>query len=315
MRLKRSVKRKLKRSLIFMICAFVMSKSVQVVFSLTSEGVQISNINTFIDVETEPVSTAYNGIDVLGLGNSDLYSAFNPYQLWKEYGIPSYVAGAPNSTTPISYQMLQRVFQCQKPKVIVFEVDELFEKRIHQSYSKAHHIAYSNCYSLFSQDRNLLNNPGLDKKTAATLRVKQKGYVKIDKVKPYYQGFSYMVPTNEKEPLDPLMSEYLDKIIKLSKQNNCEILFVSMPSASSWNYAKHNTVSEIAQKYSIPYIDFNVDQMNTGFDWLTDTRDGGNHMNVSGATKLTRYLGNYLKKNYKLENHKNDQNYKMWEKQ
>lgn len=315
MRLKKSIRIKLKRSLIFVICAFVMSKSTQLVFSLTTKGAQLSHINTLIDVEKEPTSSSYNGIDVLGLGNSDLYSALNPYQLWEEQGIPSYIAGAPNSTTPISYEMLERIFQCQKPKVILFEVDELFEKRIHQSFSTAQHIAYSNCYSLFSENRNLLNNPYLDKMRSTSLRVNSKGFWKTTMVQPYYHGFSYMVPTTQKEPLDALSSKYLDKIINLSKQNNCEIFFVSMPSASSWNYAKHNTVSELAQKYGVPYIDFNVDQLNTGFNWLTDTRDSGNHSNLNGSIKLTRYLGDYLKTNYKLENHKNDQNYKMWEKQ
>ena len=49
-------------------------------------------------------------------------------------------------------------------------------------------------------------------------------------------------------------------------------------------------------------------------DWNKDTTDKGYHMNVLGAEKISKCLGNYLKSQYQLPNHREDANYKQWEK-
>ena len=47
---------------------------------------------------------------------------------------------------------------------------------------------------------------------------------------------------------------------------------------------------------------------------MTDTRDGGNHLNYSGATKMTKYIGQYLKDNYTLNDYRHDPHYEQWNK-
>ena len=37
-----------------------------------------------------------NSLDIIAIGNSDLYNAMNPLQLWHEQGIPSYVCAEPS---------------------------------------------------------------------------------------------------------------------------------------------------------------------------------------------------------------------------
>ena len=106
--------------------------------------------------------------------------------------------------------------------------------------------------------------------------------------------------------------KYLNKIIQLAYENNCQILFICFPSESSWSYARHNTVSDYAKKYSIPFIDLNIEQYDTGFSWLSDSRDGGNHLNYSGATKMTHFLGQYIKNNYQIKDKRNDSLYTSW---
>ena len=44
-----------------------------------------------------------------------------------------------------------------------------------------------------------------------------------------------------------------------------------------------------------------------GIDYETDTYDGGLHMNLSGAEKITRYLGDALQQNIELEDRRDDQ--------
>ena len=43
-----------------------------------------------------------------------------------------------------------------------------------------------------------------------------------------------------------------------------------------------------------------------------DTVDKGDHLNLTGARKVTRYLGNYLKENYELPDHREEQSYREW---
>ena len=272
-----------------------------------------SQVNTIIqNVDTSKKEEKYTGIDVVAIGNSDLYSAFNPQQLWDDQGIPSYVAAAPNSNVCISLHMLEGVLVCQKPKVVILEVDEFFEKKGLTNLALASNYAYDNCYSMFSKQENLLNCPPINNGTRESNRVKNRGYAYTTLKKSYYGEFSYMVKSDKRAQVNSAVEPYLPKFIELAKKYDCQILFVCMPSASSWSYEKHNTVSDYAKKYGIPFIDFNVNQYDTGFDWLTDSRDGGNHLNTNGAKKMTKYLGKYLKDNYDLTDHRHDESYSEW---
>ena len=62
----------------------------------------------------------------------------------------------------------------------------------------------------------------------------------------------------------------------------------------------------------VPYLDFNLLEKELGINWKTDTMDGGDHLNMNGAKKVTEYLGAYLKKNYVLSDYRENQMYQYW---
>ena len=107
------------------------------------------------------------------------------------------------------------------------------------------------------------------------------------------------------------VKKYIVGIVKLCKDNNVELIFTELPSATSWNLSKSEVISKYAKENNIKFIDLNKEEIE-GFDWKTDTCDGGDHLNVFGAEKVTRYLGKYLTSNYQFINHKNDTKYKQW---
>ena len=67
-----------------------------------------------------------NVLDVVFIGNSNAYRAFNPIQLWEDKQITSCVIGKPMMTMSSAYSTLEDMFKTQKPKVVVFETNCLY---------------------------------------------------------------------------------------------------------------------------------------------------------------------------------------------
>lgn len=256
-----------------------------------------------------------NNVDILAIGNSDLYSAFNSLQLWHEQGYTSFAAAAPKQNTKLSYYMLKEVLTVQKPKLLILEADAFFDTREQVDKRGYSYTAMRYCYPLFMEsDRwdEIKNESYVSDQSFQERMEILKGYYYEDTVVANTKGFSYMSPSEKKEKFPSYTKQYLPKIIDLANENDCKIMFVCYPSETSWSYAKHNTVNEFAIKYDIPYIDFNTNQYDTGFNWKTDSRDGGNHLNYSGASKVTKYLGQYIQKQFAFKNHSTNSHYKQW---
>jgi len=139
-----------------------------------------------------------------------------------------------------------------------------------------------------------------------------KGMAINDDIKPYIDNKKYMEEKGKVEKILPVNMEYIEKIIALCKEKDIQLLMIELPSASSWSSAKSKATYELAQKHNIEFIDMNYLQNEMNFDWMTDTADKGNHLNVQGAEKVSRYLGEILTTRYQAEDHRNDKKYKDW---
>ena len=67
-----------------------------------------------------------NSIDVLILGDSNAYSACSPMYIWNRFGIPTYVAAEGFQNVTGASNLLDEVLSCQKPKLVVFDVNMLW---------------------------------------------------------------------------------------------------------------------------------------------------------------------------------------------
>lgn len=97
------------------------------------------------------------------------------------------------------------------------------------------------------------------------------------------------------------------KIKKLCDRYGCKLLLVKIPVMStppeydaSWSIFRHNDVATFAEENGIPFFDMIFD-VNSGIDWMHDTIDGGRHLNIRGAEKTTKVLGDYLLSHYDLD--------------
>lgn len=274
-----------------------------------SSGITNPNANGFF---SEPE----NSIDVAIIGNSDAYSGFSPMELWKNYGITSYVSAEGQQMVSGAYSMLSKIFTCQKPKVVILEVDGIFTKG--DITKNAAHIVNSSLGSSFSifqyHDRWKSVKAGeMFKKPVYTAHCVTKGQMLSNDIKGYMGG-EYMRPTDKSAKIPVSSRASFNAFVKLCRDNNAELLLVSVPSQSSWGYEKHNAIQKLADDNGLKFIDLNIDRKSFNFDWHTDSRDKGNHLNNSGARKVSMYIGNYLKDNYSIKDRRNDEKYSKWNK-
>ena len=252
---------------------------------------------------------AENTIDVMIVGDSLSYYTFSPMQMWNLNGISSFVGGQAEQTIQETYYMLKTAFQNQKPQVVVLETNVIFRcqegvKGIAKSLSTIGQyycplLAYHDIWKawLFGKEYPLEDYKGFQIRSG---------------VQPYENG-AYMHETEDKEEISGIVRFYLGKILKLCQKNGAQVLFVSTPSPANYNYAKHNTLTEYAKQAGVSYLDLNLQLETLGIDWEKDTLDKGDHLNLSGARKVTAYMSWYLQDTYSLPDHRGETAYASWE--
>jgi len=139
-----------------------------------------------------------------------------------------------------------------------------------------------------------------------------KGMDLIAQIKPNKDGYKYMEKDTSKKQITGKSEKYMNKMIDLCKEKNIKLLLVELPSADSWSKDMSDKTFEYAKKHDLEFIDMNLNAEDFGFDWETDTCDAGDHLNVYGAEKVSKYLGKIIQEKYNIPNRKDDSNYADW---
>ena len=306
-------------------------KIVSFLIVITFVFIQITSVLKFKDIDGPYIVDVFyeqeDNIDVLVMGTSHVYMNVNPNVLWEDHGITSYVlAGA---VQPIwnTYHNLVEALKTQKPQVVVMDV---YLATSDGEYTD-HTTLVKNNYGLnFSKNKveglkagvppelsfvdYLLEYPTYH--TRYNAKVLQEsdfagtpssGHMQDLYFKGYIADFrvdervNYNWDVVERQPLPEKAHEYLMKIIELCDSENIELVLIKSPFADELEdleYMKYNTVADIAKEHNIPFINYNIDNP-ANIDFSTDYFDHV-HMNVSGANRLTKHLGNYLNENYEI---------------
>lgn len=275
-------------------------------------------------------------IDVLVVGNSDVGRGFSPITLWNEYGITSYNLGTSNQTMSLSYYVIKEALKYQNIKTIVLDMDAAFVTQNapegeyrklfdNMKFGQAKMEAIQNedleiedklsfvfpllrFHSRWSELKS--NDFQITKKYDKS--ISYKGMAMSATIKPYIDKKKYMKDIGEVEKIPEFELVYINKIIELCDKEKIKLLWMEIPSASSWSKARSDAVQKLANEKQIEFIDMNYKIDNFNFDWKTDTADKGNHLNIQGAEKVSKYIGNILKEKYQLKDHRNDFKYKSW---
>lgn len=99
----------------------------------------------------------------------------------------------------------------------------------------------------------------------------------------------------------------------MCEENGIELLAVKVPCLSAphlyrsaWTKEKYNKIKAVCEEQGITYYDMMYDA-DIDIDWGKDTWDGGAHLNLNGARKISANIGSYLTTNYNLANERSDQ--------
>ncbi len=250
-----------------------------------------------------------NTIEIAVIGNSDAYSGISPLELWNQYGYTSYVAGEGSQALSQSLIMLKEILKVQNPKLVILETDAVFSGLPHNTFV----AVAKNMVPVFQyHDRwktvkagEILKKPEYNGKT-----ITKGQYVSIEEEP--YTGPEYLFKTSKIKKIPRYSKTFLDMFVKTCKDNDIPLLLVHVPSTTSWSYDKYNSMKSYADEQGITFIDYDLKRQECGLDWKTDSRDKGRHLNCYGAKKITTCLGEYIKNNYNLEDHRNDAAYNEW---
>ena len=318
-------------------------------------GAFIPRTGTTEDGMESRISKAYRGeprdsIDTVFIGNSDIYRAISPVDLFQQTGITSAIAGRPNKQLSEVPGDIRDILRYQNPKTIVLETDCMFsgtnpgfKKGISpleaeaakvdvagqtpskakaadvvgqappQATDAAHQNIFDKCKALLQEGDSAFlaalnykfplvkyHDNWKHLKLTAFLQPRgkyhfsNKGMAYANTVKAYPFGNEYMQLSGGKHAM--LSEEKLDqfqKIYDLCDRNGIRLVLLTVPSANTWNKGKSDTVKQLAKKYDLTYYDYNH-QLPAGFDWATDSKDGGNHLNYAGASAVTKDLAKKL---------------------
>ncbi len=271
--------------------------------------------------------------DVLFIGDCEVYESFVPAILWEEYGISSYVRGGAQQLVWHSYYLLKDALRYETPRVVVFNVLALkYGEPQREAYNRMaldgmewSSVKVEAIQASMTEDESFLSYVfPLLRYHSRWSELTREDFIYAFRDKPTVSDSGYLMqtavepydPAEDQEPFLPdsytlpdAAIDYLDCMVALCREKGIELVLIKAPT-NHWKYHWFDEwdeqVVEYAAKYGLAYYNLIDDADEIGLDMTTDTYDGGVHLNVYGAEKLTRYFGEILKHTVDLPDRRDD---------
>lgn len=268
------------------------------------------------------------GHDVIFIGDCEVYANFSPMELYREAGITSYVRGSSQQLMWQSYYVLKETFSYETPKVVVLNVNAMrYSEPVSEAYNrlamdkmrwsaeKAGMILAS-----MTEEESFLSyvfpilryHSRFDELTAEDFRylfrtkdTTWNGHLMNKNVKPLGELPTKRILSDYQ--FDSICYEYLDKIRLLCEEHDTQLILIKAPSVYPFWYEEYDAqIQSYADEHSLSFYNFLDNVAEIGIDYSTDTYDGGLHLNLNGATKLSRYFAQILSQDHGMEDHRGD---------
>ena len=251
-----------------------------------------------------------NTMDAIIYGDSEAFSAFSPVQMWEEHGFTCYVCSSASQYISLTESFVRQTLEHQQPQVVFLETNAIYRKMnsddpgLNQIEKTLPVFKYHNLWK--NIDPAGINENENDYCWQDDL----KGFKYIDIINKSSHP-DYMKKTKQYKKVPGSNLQHVQNIYDICRQKGVELVLVSAPSTVNWNYAKHNMMVKLSKQLGVKYIDLNLEK-SIGLDWNHDTCDRGDHVNYYGATKVTKFFGNYAAETFSLPDHRGDPAYKDW---
>lgn len=272
-----------------------------------------------------------NEYDIFFLGTSHVINGVNPIYLYNDYGITSYNFGNYSSRIPETYYTLLNALNYKTPQMVVIDlygmgynekVPPTSIERVHFawdafpiSFSKV--IGVYDVYNNFDDKMEMLftlakYHSRWTELTREDFNVplnKYNGCEMLFEVAVGLNKTEYIVDENTLPDKYDVSMEYIQKIIELCQEKEIKVLLCWLPyRCSEEEQIDMNYGYYLSGKYNIDYLNFlKLDIVNID----TDFKDQY-HLNMSGAYKVTTYLGEYISNNYNLSDYLQDEDIEAW---
>lgn len=266
------------------------------------------------------------GHDVIFVGDCEVYANFSPMELYREKGITAYIRGSSQQLIWQSYYVLKETLEYETPKAVVLNVNSM---RYGEPVSEAFHrltidkMRWSDekigiILASMTEEENFLSyvfpilryHSRFDELTSEDLK-----YLFRTKDNTW-NGFLMNKEINalEELPTKRLLAdysfssvcyEYLDKIRQLCVDAGAELILIKAPSVYPYWYDEYDAqIENYAEEHGLSFYNFLDYVEEIGIDYTVDTYDQGLHMNLTGATKLSRFFAGILAEEHGIPDHR-----------
>lgn len=256
-------------------------------------------------------------LDVFFVGDSISYTSIIPMQIWRDYGITSYLCGSTHQKLYYTKEFVNKALEKQSPKLVFLGSATIFNQ--FTAKEKIWNWLENTLPVLRYHDRWKYIVDWPEWETGFKV-----DYAHLEAEKGYYfsggvdgiDATGYAFETTATDWIPDINKETVLEIKRLCDVHGARLILVSEPNAAgSWGPHRHNAVATLAEEMGVEYIDLNYMQEEVPINWWEDTFDKGDHLNYYGAQKVTAYLGQYLAELKLFEDKRTNPEYEFWNEQ
>lgn len=280
----------------------------------------LSRKSFYVDSIRDFLFSSTLDVDAIGFGSSHMYCTLNPFVLYRNEGMRSYVCATQQQPAELTFEYIRRALKTHRPKVALLETLMFFSQG-HPTTISSDVIAHNSLDPIpFGIDKCLtvvglpnVNNidslifpfikyhsrwkelsrrdwrpgrPSLFEESIMGFRVFANSRTN------YIAAVDYSKCRQIK--VDDYYMSYLNQILRFVSANDCQLVLLTAPFALN-DICKGRImyINEWAKANNVLHIDLNSDFKLTGIDNDTDYFDR-THLNVLGSEKATLYIGRKL---------------------
>jgi len=282
-------------------------------------------------VEGSMISQYYReagGHDVIFIGDCEVYSNFSPMELYRSRGITAYVRGSSQQLIWQSYCILEETLRYETPKAVVYNVNAMrYSEPVSEAYNRLtiDQMKWSKqkvdiIRASMTEEEDfwsyvfpiLRYHSRFDELTAEDLEYLFKetdnthnGYLMNQSILPVGKLPAKRVLADYQ--FGDICYEYLEKMTRLCKDNGVELILIKAPSLYPYWYEQYDAqIADFARENDLAYYDFTKVTERIGLDYQVDTYDGGLHLNLTGAQKLSAYFADILADGHGMADRRQD---------